>query len=526
MKVINHQGPGRDSVWRRIVLWIVHLLHHHWKTALFMACLLHLTQVQDAMAPLKTGALSWAQLIQHFHAPDIQDQRPRDSVVLISPQRFEEQYGGRRPLPRNALQNDLEKLPPNSFVALDIDVSPLPEGQHNEQQEHEARLYSYLKTHAARFLLILPFPVHDAGVRERKAAWLREMCEAHVPFADPRIEQSFGVVTRELPYPELSMSRLLREVKERAPAGSAPRNTGKGVLCEKILTPGSSVAEQLLTPGLDELILEKFARATCAALNAEGRKPAEDCTGRKPKLLPFGKAHTSVESFQWCSGESAAPMEQRDCDAPRPGPPHSDPEVVIFGGNYELADRFMTPLGELPGAALHATAMLKLPIAEWDKAGLLADFLLGVIFGTVAHRFWRLWLEAQQRRTRWQFLGLRVHLYPHTRWVALFLLAISLGALTALALLLAAYLLVLGSVWLTPVPMVVGMTLDALVLGQAGANADSLGVSEPHATRWGDRIVAFVPWLVWGTVIVLGLGFLGGALAAALALPDVLKDWK
>lgn len=499
-----------------------------------MACLLHLPLVKVLMVPLETGAQAWAHLVHHYIAPSDPSYWPQPySVLLISHERFETQYAGRRPLPRRALLNDLKQLKADTFVALDLDISPVPEGSPGigptkDERGFERDLYEHIMARPGQFLLILPFPVQDNVNRNTKAEWLVRMCRAGVTVTDPRIERTLGVVTRDLALADLSFAHFIRLVSENPKRVTTAIETQKpldfepgGALCHHI-APGERAfkpqeppeplapeqvarASALLAPQDSDLQLDRLALQQCN----ESAKPNQGCVDRiYGPLLSFGKGHTRFTQFSWCAGE-AKPFEHTGC-SPRSEPPKREgTRVVIFGGDYDLADRFATPLGERTGAYVHAISAQRTLISETHLGGLLMDFGLGLLFGLVAHAFWELWFDAKRRRTTFHVFGkLKFTLTPQTSWLALALLAVSLSALTVLALLLAAALLVYANTWLSPIPIVIGMALDAMVLGSAGVAAHKMVDHSSHARapRYGklrgfEALASQVPRLIWIVVI-------------------------
>ena len=495
-----------------------------------MACLLHTPFLKDLLAPVETGAQAWAHLVHHFSAPSALPRQPPLSLVLISPDRFETQYAGSRPLPRDALLEDLKQLHKDGrFIALDLDVSPSPVSQTHisaSSEEEEVRknlnkykerkqqeLDQYIQVNKDRFLLILPFPVHDATTRKAKAEWLVGMCAAKVQIADPRIERKFGVVTREMGHAGLSFAHFIRhalEIPERE--GRPPKPDTSGALCDYITPSSPQVppteqfkrAMSLLEPYGADRQLDKLAVERCIS----AVRPGDCAEQRHGPMLSFGKSHLHFARFSWCA--KSDPFTHTSCD-PQPTPTAQLPaKLVLLGGDYDLADRFMTPLGEKTGADLHAFGVSQASITESHLGDLLADFGLGLIFGLVAHSFWGLWFDARRGRTTYRVFSERLFdLTPQTSWVALGLLTLSLSLLTVYALLLAAWLLVNNDLWLSPIPMVTGMTLDALVLGSAGVAAHKLGHSPPSTRALGlglglglgKRLIFSVPTLLWYGVI-------------------------
>ncbi len=509
---------AETTEWKRALhggLTLFRYLFQHWRVALFMACFLHLSTVKTLLTPLETGAHIWALLVERLSAPsgEVPLMKQPYSVVLISPERFETVYAGRRPLSRQALLADLRQLG-SATVALDIDISPMPRyktttGSDDQVSQDELALYGYIKATPDKFLLILPFPVQDEANRKIKADWLLDMCRAGVNFADPRIELNFGVVTQELPHADLSFAHLVRQIATQdARAGEVqPLHA----LCNYIRT-GNQLSEQggsnkpslgksdapateeqfvraanLLRPELADRELDHLAQQQC------GYAGKKDC--KEQRLLLFGKGQTSFTQFSWCPG--GGPFEYSNCGAHAEKSTRQGASVVILGGAYDLADRFSTPVGEKTGAYLHGISAYTTSVRNSHLGALLADFALGLIFGLVAHGFWGLWFDTRRdsvtffKGRLWQFT-----IRPQTSWLVLAALIVVMAILTVLALLVSIWLLKRGDLWLSPIPLVIGMTLDAMLLGSTGAATHKMdghhAQGEPPATATQDVLKALI----------------------------------
>lgn len=141
-------------------------------------------------------------------------------------------------------------------------------------------------------------------------------------------------------------------------------------------------------------------------------------------------------------------------------------KTVFFGAAYSSDDRFVTPIDDLYGVSLHAAGFVSLrnPIsvagASWAFA---ADIGIGMLFGAMVGRAWQGYLRARlsrasadrnRRAFAFAYLWLLVAAYAFTLWL---LMQVAL------------YWVAAQNVWISPLPMALGMTLDAFIIGAVNA---------------------------------------------------------
>lgn len=158
--------------------------------------------------------------------------------------------------------------------------------------------------------------------------------------------------------------------------------------------------------------------------------------------------------------------------------------VVFFGGDWDGADNHVTPVGKLPGVVIHAAAFAS--IKERHKVheifNLMGDVIIGLIFGQITVRLWRAYFVCRfsnDARERQLALGYVVLLAA----VFIFLIVpFTFGLSYAL---MAAW-----TVWISPVPVAIGMFIDNFGAGSVSqATRVALGqmhrpLRHQHPLRW------------------------------------------
>ncbi len=463
-------------------LWL-HLL----LVSVFMASLLHLPVVQLLITPLEEPTLAGFNLALHLTQPVDTSQPPRLSTVLISRERHELDYSGLRPLPREVLLKDLQALsagldPRTRLLALDIDVSPtalsLKSGAEKAAQDQLSRFLEQ-RADKAIWRLILPFPAWDPALREAKAQWVRTMCEAGLTFTDARLQPTLGIVTSTMAHDGHSLALHLRSAVEDVtpPQALPPGHSGSKSLCKSLLAD-EALLRALLTPDtlhaqLDSIgaDLSREPLTGCArptgfmawfkALWKPPRLPAY-CPSAEASFAPFHRALSQLTLWRWCQGPRHGPAERDDCQALPDPASDTRPlaKVVVFGGEYDASDRFVTPLGVRAGAEVHAMAATDRPVTKSSLLSFLVDILFGLSFGWVAHRCWQAWFDARSGAGA-EIGGML--LQSHSSWIALLLLLVAMLLLTVVGLWVAAEFFSRVAIWVSPVPVLIGMFIDGFV---------------------------------------------------------------
>lgn len=462
-------------------LWL-HLL----LVSVFMASLLHLPFVKLLMTPLEEPTLAGFNLALHLTQPVGTGVPPRLSVVLISQERHEHDYAGLRPLPRDVLLADLQALvarlgPDPTLVALDIDASPtalsLQDNGAKTAQENLSRYLEGFKQKGA-WRLILPFPAWDPELRRAKAQWVIRMCKAGLVFTDARLQPTLGIVTSTMAHDGHSLTVHLRAALEGAtpPQALRPEDPASTSLCKAFLED-ERLLSALLAPDthharLDELgdQLTRNPPTGCdppsgfvAGFKALWKPPElpAHCPSAESSFAPFHRALSQLTLWRWCQGPHG-PAERDDCQALPASPTGATAlaKVVVFGGEYDAADRFVTPLGLRSGAEVHAMAATGRPVTKSSLLSFVVDILFGLCFGWVAHRCWKAWFDA--RSGEGAVLG-GMLLQSHSSWVALVVLVGALLLMAIVGVWVAAEFFSRAAIWVSPVPVLIGMFIDGFV---------------------------------------------------------------
>jgi len=448
------------------------------------------------------AAAAQADVPEHFAPPT--------AVMQIDREHFDRDYGGRTPLDRCRLRDDLDKvlqaLPGLRALGLDLDLSDLPPDRAdaapqgpdglrpNEAQNRCARqLLDHLRTwreaaptqeEARRVALILPVDRQDRG---QSATWRSEVAQRGLELADPRLVQEFGLVRRHWLNPEAC-------------------------------------------PTLGQLLGQPPQAANQAACRDVARDLVElDEDAHHAHNISFHRAVVQVR----VPDPGASGWEQQWQALAAQQPPVRQ---LFVGARFDASDDFLTPLGTMAGVEVHA-AIAQNPRERVEHLwGFALDLLLGVVLGAGVTWCWGRYFH--------QRLSTRLPRRQLAFWW-LVLLALAWGLLLVALPMGAQQILQRLDVWVSPVPMLLGMTLDALVLGSVevalarleareGSHHEPLHEAWPAPIPWLWRRLrpspltaprspaawqvapAALPALVWWLVVVLALLKLGHALPAPL----------
>ena len=335
----------------------------------------------------------------------------RAVVVEIDQGSFEKRYQERSPLSRCRLHEDL-KLIYNAkpdLVAIDIDISPSVWGDklldEAKCQEDLNAMIETEKTNSNTTTVIMePFPVSDHApeLKAAKKEWVKRMELAKVRFGDAKVPVNYGLVIKQ--YAGIKWFATQARAVTFPPSGQsqAPKH---------FLHIDPRRYAELYVQKLGDL--------------------------REPKNLAEDLSTLLTNTKQ--AGISEHPYR-----------------VVFFGGAYGKDDIFETPLGQLYGVEIQAATYLSEGLKEHLQFDLLGDIVIAIVFGIVIavcwERYfaWRISNDAgdRQRAPIW-ILCLIVSVFVLT-------LVITDGSL---------FILMKWGVWLSPVPIAIGMLIDSFVSG-------------------------------------------------------------
>jgi hypothetical protein len=155
----------------------------------------------------------------------------------------------------------------------------------------------------------------------------------------------------------------------------------------------------------------------------------------------------------------------------------ADFKAVFFGAAFGEGDTFVTPLGELYGVEIHAAAFLSLldPLSTNNHLSeFVVDIVFGFLFGFVIAWCWERYFKLRLSPDSDHRLSAPV-------WLVRLVVAVIIMAfvLTYFSL----HLLASCGIWLSPIPMAVGMLVESFVSGSVGQGirtADAIkGVGKP-----------------------------------------------
>lgn len=322
---------------------------HHFnadlRASLFSAALAVLALKVGALAILTKLSLLVVSNQALLSAPQVALDGNGPIVLYLSENQWQQRYLERAPLDRCKLAEDLAQLlahQPRQLL-VDFDLSPaMQEPQAGCQQQ----LDQLLDQHADKLVLLMPYRVGSDALLAQKAAWLEQRCRAGVVFGDGALNVSLGAVIDFVPDSQ-AMADAMHERHSVA-------------LCQ-----------QLGTAEGRERWLRRGAETDADDSSAE----AINFAGFSKQVVALALDDPAVQQIASWSG--------RD---------------VYFGGDYggSKDDRFLTPMGPLPGVTIHAAIAWTQahPVRELPHAiGLLTDLLTAFVFSLGIGYFWSRYLK-------------------------------------------------------------------------------------------------------------------------------------
>lgn len=395
-------------------------LPHLLLSALFIASVVHL--LHGLTVPLELPArLVVSNVAAHWLAGHGAGRYPEDddfALLKIDSATFrdKDRYGGSSPLDRCKLSEDLSKIVGqlDGLERLGIDFDLSPTGK-LDQDKCAGDILALLKSRP-KIVTTLILPV-DPDDREQSAAWRKAVAESRVQLADPELDVQFG------------MARQHRDDGQNCPS------------------LGVALGRELPQPDRQGRCMKDLAGSP---------------SGHHDRFnIAFHRLALLKHRPQMVSAKDVEPFEQQLLALKGKGV-----KRVMFGPGYDRSDEFLTPLGLLNGVDVHAAIALEPRERHDGRLDFVIDVILGVAFGALVHRLWKRYFD--QRLDRSRLSGQPRMAY---KWL---LLLVGLLALAILLVLPAAstVVTVVWGWWISPVPMLIGMTVDALVTGSVAAAID------------------------------------------------------
>jgi hypothetical protein len=442
-----------------------HEARHLLVPAIFIACLVHL--VHGVSLPLEVPArLVVSNLAAHWLAQHGSSNYPGDSklaILKIDRLTFKDpvRYGGRSPLDRCKLKLDLRavlaQVPALEALGIDFDLSPTGD---KAQDDCANEILATLKDKSELTSTVI-LPV-DSDDRKDSGPWREWVRKNNVQLADPLLQSQLGMARQHVDDP-----------------GACPS----------------------LGVALASLRNDLRQSACLTDQRVDRPKEIDPLNIAFHRLALLGQAQKTKES-----GDQALRFDEQI--AALKG---KDVTRLIIGPGYDQSDEFLTPLGMLNGVDVHAAIALEPHETHRAWLDILIDIVLGVLFGAIVHRIWARYFDQRLGSSR------RVgHPGMAYKWLLLLLLLLLVGLLVLPAA--STAVTVLWGTWISPAPMLIGMTVDALVTGSVTAAVSRLQAHAPgrrHVAvgkpktmvgRIGRFIGLQVPTMLW--LVVVGAAFL------------------
>lgn len=461
----------------RLQHWVRELL-----TATFMAALL---MVMHHKVPIIDVLDRFAFLFAASSSMQIMPAEPQAIVIGIDQKTFEQDFFEQSPLNRCVMAEKLQAIFAARPVQLviDFDLSPSLAGlmasppDAGREKDCESRLYEVLRTHATatRTILLEPIAVASTLGQEAKQAWRVNLSAHGILFGNGKLPVQFGFVQQQYDH-----KGTLAAVAHGFANDTVANHQKEPV----VLGPAQHATD------------DKAPVMAAIDNDAHALKPLN--------FRAYGSDVRSLSWNEWRNDEAAVKLQGK---------------TVFFGSAYDTDDRFITPIDDLYGVDLHAAAFISLrsPISVASAGwAMFLDILIGIGFGAMVARAWGLYLKAKLQQPKahpvrhafaFLYLWLLVATYLVTLWVLM----------QQTANLVAAF-----NIWISPLPMALGMTVDAFIMGAIHA-IDHSPASHKSAMHKG-KVGKQAPWSVrTARTLMDAIGVVSSRAPAAVHLASLLK---
>ena len=431
---VGHDGSQRG--WRGVLGHIVQHVRDDWPAAIFVASLFAVLDHSVGWLDAINGH-GFVAIGNAAGMPSVRgDAGVKAVVVEIDQTAAETRYLDRSPLDRCQLLADLEavyaamKERGPDLLVIDLDLSPArwlltDEGRKTREAGCQNDLHRTIKDAAnsepkIRTVLMAPIEAVDPVLLMEQKAWRSEMEARAVTFGHALLPVKYGLVIKQYCHPD-------------SLAGAA---------------------------------------YTLAAMRNDKTPANTRCT--EPEYIDPRKYLSGVITVPVSAPPGAARTLQERLEdhlVADPAGGATDVEAVFFGAAFGQVDTFVTPLGELYGVEIHAAGFLSFldpvkPVTH--RTELLIDIFYGFFFGFLIAHYWS------------KYFALRLSPDSDDRLKAPFWL-VRLGFIVAVATVVLTFgswwLLARHGLWLSPIPMALGMLIESFVSGsvaQGIREADAL----------------------------------------------------
>ncbi len=266
----------------------------------------------------------------------------------------------------------------------------------------------------AHTVLLDPFPAQDPDLNKFRSAFRERMVNlgrSHIHFANGYLPVSYGV-----------------HVNASTDANAIPVVVARLTGAPELRASVRSLDTRQFLQGLELYPTSEFSVSDTCCFDEQGQ--------RKPQLTK-----TLLEALK---------------DRIRPNNP-THKSVVFYGAGFGASDVVLTPVGEIYGVEAHAAAYVSDVIDLPNHVlAFFLDFLIALAMSLFIAFFWRKYFDARlsERRARREAAKL---------WILALVLSV-LAAGLVLSMLSFTVLTTVG-VWLSPLPIIIGMLIDSFVSG-------------------------------------------------------------
>lgn len=423
--------------------------------------------------------LAVSNLVAAFAGATTEPESDAVAVVRIDEETFRARYGERSPLDRCVLSSQIAAIyaAQPHIVVIDLDLSPVDwtrlEATEAERERNcQARLEETLERgsdEGARTVLMKPFDSVVTTAVARSAEWQQQLEGRNgerdggsICFGDAKLPVSHGIAIG-----------YFTDEHTMYAAASRP-------------SAACGAADATALPTRDRRMIDVKAYA------------------RKLRLIPTSWTDTPMAGAgNYGDGDLTATLV-----GILPAPTPDDPlnRVVFFGAGYGQEDTFLTPVGTLYGVEVHAAAFWSHRYSNLHEPHLFAfaiDVGIALLFGIIIVYCWT------------HYFAWRTDRHPgHEQLASIWVLIMLGGLLLAIALttVFAYVLLRYFGIWLSPLPLAVGMLIESCMAGSIAAAVHKLHRIQVHApgsvpdSHPITKVAAGVKAAVWVLTLVIALG--------------------
>ena len=448
---------------RRVLHFIGRYIQEKWRATVFVASCVTIVNL----------GFNWLDAIESYAylaVSNLTSNRPAAPapdpivVVRIDEQTFRTRYRERSPLDRCTLSSQLAAIyaAEPHLVVIDLDLSPVDWTSHETGPEAEReitcqrRLEATLAGNASiRTVVMQPFASLDSNVTARATEWRERLTDAGIRFGDAALPVSYGMTLKYF-------------ADDHTLNAEAQRNTNEAQTAHDADTPLHK-RRRIDTHAYSAKLLPVPTSLTDTPVPGTNEYSDDDLTAMLTKVLP-----------------ASAQDGTRN-------------RVVFFGIGHGQEDTFLTPIGMLYGVEVHAAGFASPASLDVSHViSFLIDIIFAGCFGLIIVACWNCYFA-------WHCDGQPLH--GELAWISV--VAVSLKKKLAVfgAVIFSFWLLAHAGLWLSPIPIAVGMLIESCMAGSVEAAIHRLrhqpAVAPPIAAAdWKTTLATRFNSAVWGLALV------------------------